>query len=265
MIVLQDVEKTFSGRMKDTPALTKINLAVNDGEFVAIVGPSGCGKSTILNLVAGLTSPTAGTIGYKRLPVPRPNTDVGYMTQHDSLLPWRTARDNIALPLEIARRPKKERRIESERYLELVGLTGFGDHYPSELSGGMKQRVALARTLLYSPKTLLMDEPFGALDAQTRLVLQREFLAIWGQYRKTVLFVTHDLGEAIALADRVVVIGGRPGTIIADLEVPLARPRDVLEVQGTEAFVGLYRRVAELLGITWNRAKTDGASRVLNE
>ena len=249
LIVLEGVDKTFVSRTRRTPAIHDVDLVVREGEFVSVVGPSGCGKSTILNLISGLEPVTGGTIRYRGGEVPMPNTRVGYMTQHDSLLPWATARDNISLPLAVKHAPRKERTARGDEYLELVGLTGFAGHYPSELSGGMKQRVTLARTLLAAPETLLMDEPFGALDAQTRLSLQRQFSALWEQYRTTVLFVTHDLVEAITMGDRIVVFGGRPGTIIADLPVPLQRPRDMFEVQTQPDFIELYRHLADLIGI----------------
>jgi NitT/TauT family transport system ATP-binding protein len=215
---------------------------VRPEEFVALVGPSGCGKSTILNLVAGLMRPSEGQVFYDGAPLAGLNRLVGYMTQKDTLLPWRNAAHNIRIALELKCRSttRQEAAERVAQMIELVGLKGFENHYPSELSGGMRKRVALARTLIYEPETLLMDEPFGALDAQLKLVMLDQLQQLTQLRRMTVIFVTHDLGEAIMLADRVVVFSGRPGRIRAIRDIHLTRPRDIFKVRFTEQFARLH-------------------------
>jgi NitT/TauT family transport system ATP-binding protein len=222
---------------------------------VALVGPSGCGKSTILNMVAGLLRPSGGTLTYDGGPIDDVNLRVGYMTQKDTLLPWRNVRDNIGSPLELAahKTSKSEKADKIAQMIDLVGLKGFEKHFPGELSGGMRRRVALARMLIYDPETLLMDEPFGALDAQLKLVMHDEIQRIVGIGRKTVLFVTHDLGEAIALADRVVVFSGRPGRIKTVRKVDLPRPRDVFRIRFTPRFTELHEELWDQLQDDINR------------
>ena len=241
-IKLEGVSKTFERDGRAIMALSPTDLTIARKEFVALVGPSGCGKSTILNMVSGLLRPTEGRLSYDGRSVNDLNLRVGYMTQKDTLLPWRTVRDNIGSPLELAchKTPKAERLAKIRQMIELVGLNGFEMHYPGELSGGMRRRVALARMLAYNPETLLMDEPFGALDAQLRLVMHDEIQRIVGIGQKTVLFVTHDLGEAIALADRVVVFSSRPGHIKAIRTVDLPRPRDVYRIRFSPRFTELH-------------------------
>jgi NitT/TauT family transport system ATP-binding protein len=208
------------------PALEGIDLEVPDGQFVSLVGPSGCGKSTLLSLVAGLRPPTRGAVlcdGVRiTAPIPR---KVGMIFQEANLLPWLSAVDNVAFPLKLRRVPKSERLRAAARMLELTGLAGFEERLPHQLSGGMKQRVAIARGLVQNPAVLLMDEPFASLDEQTRMVLGDELLRIWSETRKTVLFVTHSLNEAVYLADRVIVLSARPGRIVDDVAVDLPRPR----------------------------------------
>src|SRR3984957_9627603 len=208
MIRLAGVGKRFVTRDREVEALQPIDLAIHAHEFVALVGPSGCGKSTILNLIAGLLPPSSGVVLYDGTAVARPDRRVGYMTQKDTLLPWRTAADNVRIALELKCRavPRAEADARVAQIIGLVGLSGFERHYPSELSGGMRKRVGLARTLIYEPETLLMDEPFGALDAQLKLLMLDQLQRLTQQRRMTVVFVTHDLGEAITLADRVVVL-----------------------------------------------------------
>ncbi len=241
-IELRGVAKTFHVRGRTVEALAPIDLTVRQQEFVALVGPSGCGKSTALNLIAGLLQPTQGEVRYGGAPVTGSNLHVGYMTQKDTLLPWRTAAANIGVALELQRRavPKAELRDRVAQMIDLVGLRGFEKHYPAELSGGMRKRVALARTLIYEPECLLMDEPFGALDAQLKLLMQDQLQQLVQQRRMTVVFVTHDLGEAIALADRVLVFSARPGRIRAARDIEIPRPRDVFRMRFTEGFGKLH-------------------------
>ncbi len=236
LIEWSDVRKRFWKSGRPFEALGGVTLDVSEGEFLAIVGPSGCGKSTLLNMTAGLMRPSGGCVAYARQPVTTVNTRVGYLTQKDGLLPWLCVQDNVGLALEVRRVPAPERKATVARLIEVVGLQGFERHYPHELSGGMRKRAAMARTLVYEPQTLLMDEPFGALDAQLKLILQDELLRIWQASRKTVVFVTHDLDEAVTLADRVVVISARPGTIKAVIPIDLPRPRDVFTVRRDPRF-----------------------------
>lgn len=241
------VQRCFGEGDERFVAVTDIDVTVDSGEFVSIIGPSGCGKSTLLNMAAGLLDPTRGLVRYNGQVVRGINTDVGYVTQKDTLMPWRTAARNVALPLEIQRVGRAERKRRVAEILERVGLATAGDVYPSELSGGMRKRVALAQTLIYGPHTLLMDEPFGALDAQLRMSLQRDLLAIAEQEAKTVLFVTHDLEEAILLGDRVIVFSASPGRIIHVEQVSLPRPRDLVTLRADPAFTAMWERLWSML------------------
>ncbi len=224
-LVVKSLVKTFSRQGRAVQALDDFNLTVHEGEFVAIVGPSGCGKSTFLHMLGGFEPSNGGTIELDAKPITGPGPDRGMLFQDYALYPWRTVYGNIIWPLEVQHVPKAERAAIVERFMSLVGLTHFRDHYPAELSGGMKQRVALARVLAFDPKILLMDEPFGALDAQNRELMQEELSRIWDRTRKTVIFVTHDIDEAIYLADRVIVFTARPGRIKQDVKIELPRPR----------------------------------------
>jgi NitT/TauT family transport system ATP-binding protein len=255
LLRLEGVSKAFERDSKAIMALAPTDLSVEREEFVALVGPSGCGKSTILNMVAGLLRPSEGRLTYDGRPVNDLNLRVGYMTQRDTLLPWRNAGDNVGSPLELSahKTSKSEREDKIRRMIELVGLKGFEKHYPGELSGGMRRRVALARMLIYDPETLLMDEPFGALDAQLKLVMHDEIQRIVGIGRKTVLFVTHDLAEAIALADRVVVFSGRPGRVKTVREIDLPRPRDVFRIRFAPRFTELHEELWDHLQDEVNR------------
>jgi NitT/TauT family transport system ATP-binding protein len=208
-----------------TPALTDTDLRVREGEFLAMVGPSGCGKTTLLNALAGLVVPTRGRVTIGDEPVAGVRADVGYMFARDGLMPWRSALDNVAFGLELRGVPARERHERARKYLALLGLDGFAEHRRAELSQGMRQRVALARTLATEPAVMLMDEPFAALDAQTKVIVQDEFLKIWERSRRTVVFVTHDIVEAVTLADRVVVFSERPGRIIGEFPIGIPRPR----------------------------------------
>jgi len=248
-ITLAGASKTFHVRGQTIRALQPTDLEIREREFVALVGPSGCGKSTILNLVSGLLPTTEGKVLYDGAEVVGTNRRVGYMTQKDTLLPWRTAADNIRVALELKCRatPRAEANAKVEQLVELVSLKGFERHFPAELSGGMRKRVALARTLIYEPETLLMDEPFGALDAQLKLIMLDQLQTLTQQRKMTVIFVTHDLGEAISLADRVVIFSARPGRIRTIRDVPLPRPRDVFKVRFTDAFARFHEELWDVL------------------
>jgi NitT/TauT family transport system ATP-binding protein len=226
-------------RFGNLHAMGPTTLSVRRGEFIAIVGPSGCGKSTLLNMVAGTLVPSEGSVHYKGRPVERINHDVGYITQKNYCLPWRTVEDNVRLPLEFRRLPEAEIASRAADAIRKVGLVGFERAFPKQLSGGMLQRVMIARTLAYSPDIYLMDEPFGSLDAQLRTRMHAELLKLWQDTGATFVFVTHDLQEAITLADRVVVMSKRPGRIKLVLDIDLARPRDVIDIQSNPAF-GAY-------------------------
>jgi NitT/TauT family transport system ATP-binding protein len=225
--------------------LNQIDLQIGKGEFVALVGKSGCGKTTILNLLSGILAPSAGVVEINGQPVTQKGANLGYMFARDCLFPWRSALDNVELPLEVRGVPGSERRPRAMRELERVGLGSYARHYPSALSHGMRQRVALARTWVLEPEVLLMDEPFAALDAQTRLGLERDFLNQWNERQSTVIFVTHDLTEAIALADRVVVLA--EGYITLDERMPFGWPRDPENILVDERFGKLFNRVRSAL------------------
>ena len=228
-------------------ALSDVSLAVAEGEFVAIVGPSGCGKTTLLNIVAGLLRYDAGTVAIDGARVDGPGTDRAVVFQHSSLLPWRTIAGNVRYGMELQKRFSRAQMLErTDDFIRLVGLAGFERHYPSELSGGMQQRVNLARALASDPVVLLMDEPFAALDAQTREHMQAELLKIWSNAKKTVLFITHQINEAVYLADRVVVLSPRPGRIKGVFDVPFTRPRE-LSLKRDARFVQLEDAIWELV------------------
>ena len=243
-IEIEDVEHWFrderSGRR--VHAVAKTSITVNDGEFISVVGPSGCGKTTLLNIVSGLSRPTKGSVRVRGKEVDGVQAhQVGYMFARDTLLPWRTAQGNVEFGLDALSGQEKKQR--AQQFMHLVGLAGFENSYPDQLSHGMRQRVALARTLAASPDILLMDEPFGALDAQTKLLMEEEFLKIWEADRKTVLFVTHDLVEALMLSDRVIVLSARPCHIKAEYRVDFPRPRDAEALQANAEFTSLVRQV----------------------
>jgi NitT/TauT family transport system ATP-binding protein len=242
-VELRGVSKTFASRHAHVDVLSGLNFSLESGEFLAIVGPSGSGKSTVLNLLAGLDRPSVGSVLCQGRPVGAVNTGIGYLTQHDSLLPWRTVQQNIAVPLEIRRVDRAEVAARVRDMIAQVGLEGFERYYPSQLSGGMRKRAMLARTLIYDPSILLMDEPFGPLDAQLKLTLQAELLKLWSARRKTVVFVTHDIVEAITLADRVLVFSARPSRIKLDEPIQIPRPREVHEVRFHPGFEEHYRRL----------------------
>jgi NitT/TauT family transport system ATP-binding protein len=242
------VGKIFGSGADEVPALDAIDLTVGRGEFVSLIGPSGCGKSTLLNLAGGLLSPTTGEVELNGRPVVGPPPEVGMMFQKPVLLDWRTARANVLLPVETAggRRAAKAARGRADHLLQLVGLAGFEGRYPSELSGGMQQRVAICRMLIADPEVLLLDEPFGALDELTRERMDVELASIVAQTRKAAILVTHNISEAIFLADRVVVMTSRPGRIAGIVEVPFERPRPI-SLLTSEAFLDSVREVRALL------------------
>jgi NitT/TauT family transport system ATP-binding protein len=229
-------------------AVEKAGLAVDHGEFVAIVGPTGCGKSTLLNVAAGLLRPASGSVKIFDAPLAGLNREAGYLFQADALFPWKTAIDNIAIALEVTGTPRAEALRRAQGWLTSVGLGAFSNRYPHMLSGGQRKRVGLAQVLIRDPKILLMDEPFGPLDAQTRQIMGNLLLELWNADRKAVLFVTHDLEEAIALADRVVIMSAGPSArIIGDWPVRLPRPRDILEVRLEREFHALHREIWSVL------------------
>ncbi|MGB4135778.1 MAG: ABC transporter ATP-binding protein [Microbacterium sp.] len=246
-IELEGIRYTFPGQPK--PVIDGLTLRIEPGEFVAVVGPSGCGKTTLLRLIHGLLPPDAGVVSMGGTQIVRPSRRRGFVFQSDCLLPWRKVIDNVAFPLQLAKEPKEESRRRAQEMLDRIGLGHTSDQFPSQLSGGMRQRVNIARALAVSPEVLLMDEPFAALDAQTREVLQTELLHIWAQEKKTVVFVTHQLDEAVYLADRVVVLLPHPGRVGEIVPVDLPRPRD-LDIKRTAEFAAIVERL-------WNLIKTD--------
>jgi NitT/TauT family transport system ATP-binding protein len=255
MIDIRHVSKTFRRGDSVVEALRDFNLNIEKCEIVAIIGPSGCGKSTLLNIIAGLYAPSKGRVVYKGSPVTDVNTDVGYMTQKDNLLPWRNVRDNIAFPLELAGINKTEREARVGAAIKQVDLDGFETRFPTELSGGMRKRACLARMMLYGAETALLDEPFAALDAQLKLAMHDLLLRLAADTRQTVVFVTHDLMEAVTLADRVIVCTRRPAMIALEQKISLPRPRDVLNVRFTNEFKELYDSLWERLRVEYQEER----------
>ena len=247
LLSVEGVSKEYHVRGKKVLALDSIDLAVAQGEFVTVVGPSGCGKSTLLNLIVGLLRSSSGRILFRGDPINGICTKIGYVTQKDNLLPWRTLIENVEIALEIRGIENSARRQRAQELIGQVGLSGFEDHYPHELSGGMRQRANIIRTLIYDPELILMDEPFGPLDAQTRVVLQDQLLKLWLASRKTIVFITHDLVEAITLADGVVLMTSRPGRIKSIENVTIPRPRDVFQIHERPEFRSAYERLWEQL------------------
>lgn len=247
LIAFEGARKEFALGGRAITAVEHVNLEVRRGEVVVLIGPSGCGKSTLLNMSAGLFGPTRGRVSYDGAPVAGYNLKTGYMTQNDHLLPWRDVVGNIAVPLEIRNLGKADRTERVRELVALVGLSGFEASFPSQLSGGMRKRTALARLLAYDPETLLLDEPFAALDAQLRLNMQIELLRISRRLDKTILFVTHDLDEAAALADRIAVFSPRPGTIRQIIQSPLPRDRDLMRLRHDPAYVKLTAELWDLI------------------
>jgi NitT/TauT family transport system ATP-binding protein len=251
---LERITCTFAARedrSKRYTAVKDTTLVVAAGEFVSVVGPTGCGKSTLLNVAAGLLEPSAGNVTVNGDPLAGINRHAGYLFQADALMPWRNALDNVVAGLEFRGLPRVQALAKGNEWLKRVGLAGFGDRYPHQLSGGMRKRVALAQTLILGPQILLMDEPFSALDVQTRQLMENELLELWSADRKSVVFITHDLEEAIALSDRVIVLSAGPETHpIGEFAIDLPRPRDVSEIRLTPHFI-------ELHGEIWHRMKSE--------
>ncbi|HCY14513.1 MAG: mannosyltransferase [Curvibacter sp. GWA2_64_110] len=250
---LLGIRCTFRGReagasSSSYTAVADTTLRVRAGEFVSVVGPTGCGKSTLLNVGAGLLAPSAGEVRAFGQPLAGINCRAGYMFQAEALMPWRSALDNVMLGLQYRGVPAREARAQAQAWLERVGLGAFGDRYPHQLSGGMRKRTALAQTLALDPDIILMDEPFSALDIQTRQLMEDEVLALWAEKKKAVLFITHDLDEAIAMSDRVVVLSAGPATHpIGEFVIDLPRPRHVAEVRTTPRFVELHTQIWNVL------------------
>ncbi len=254
MLVITKVSKTFISKDCTTQALDNVSLEVRDDEFVCILGPSGCGKTTLLRIIAGLDTPTAGEILLEGTRIERPGQDRGMVFQDYSLFPWRTVIDNIAFGLEVLGIDKKKRYESAREYLRLLDLEKFENNFPYELSGGMRQRIAIVRALINNPKLLLMDEPFGALDAQTRNNMQAELLRIWEKKHKTILFVTHSVDEAVYLADRIVVMSARPGTVKEIFTIDLLRPR----IRTSQEVNTIRDRVLKSLGTEIELATQEG-------
>ncbi len=260
LLAVRGLGKQFEardGRKSESWVLRDLSMAVVDGEFVTLVGPSGAGKSTLLNMIAQVDTPSAGEImlrgqtlatGEHNKLNPGWNRQIGYVTQDDNLLPWRTLIDNVLFPFEVYGGVDAAAREKAEALMNAVGLTGFEHYHPHELSGGMRKRAALIRTLVYDPPVILMDEPFGAVDAQTRLQLQNDLLSLWRLGRKTIVFVTHDIGEAIALGDRVLVLSRAPAKIIGEHPIKIPRPRKIEDVFSLPEFPTLYATIRAQVG-----------------
>lgn len=244
-------------------ALHDCNLEVRPFEFVSLVGASGCGKSTLLKMIAGIESPTSGEILYQRRSVKGINSEVGFVTQDSNLFPWLSLQRNVEFPLRMRGVPPREAAERAREWIAIAGLEGFEENFPHQLSGGMQKRGSIIRTLVYKPDVILMDEPFASLDAQTRMVLQNELLEMWAREHSTIIFVTHDLQEAVALSDRVALFSRSPGTIIRTFDIPLTRPREIFEIHRQDKFQETYHEVWEhlrqqfegLVGTTLSREK----------
>ncbi len=244
VIRVQNVSKVFhTPSQANLGALSAIELDIRPGEFVTVVGPSGCGKSTLLKLIAGFSACSAGRILFQGEEVRGLNTKVGYVPQESKLFPWLTVEENVGFGLDPKRYSRADRERQVSQFINLAGLAGFEKYYPAQLSGGMSKRASIVRALAYEPPVILMDEPFGPLDAQTRMVLQDELLKIWEQKRQTIVFVTHDLVEAVALADRVVVLTHRPGKVKDIIKIPMGRPRNIFEIHRQDGFDEAYGRL----------------------
>ena len=243
-VELDCVTCTFAGARGAYTAVKDVTLAIGEGEFVSVVGPTGCGKSTLLNIAAGLLRPTSGAVRIFGAPLAGINRKAGYMFQSEALMPWRSCLANVTAGLEFRGVPAGEAKRQAEAWLARVGLAGFGDRYPHQLSGGMRKRTSLAQMLILDPQILLMDEPFSALDIQTRQLMENELLELWSADRKSVIFITHDLEEAISLSDCVIVLSAGPAARpIGEFAIDLPRPRDVAEIRLTPRFIALHDRI----------------------
>jgi NitT/TauT family transport system ATP-binding protein len=255
LLEVRDLSKRFAARAgRDAPSwvIQDLSFSVNDGEFLTIVGPSGSGKTTLLNMIAQIDVASGGEVRFQSVsaPINDPKSlspglscKIGYVTQEDNLLPWRTTLQNVLFPLSVQHRLNDETRARAEVLIRAVGLAGFENHYPHELSGGMRKRASLIRTLVYDPPVILMDEPFGALDAQTRMQLQDDLLRLWNLGRKTIVFVTHDIAEAIALGDRTLVLTRAPARVAGEHAITIPRPRDIRGIMTDPDFAALYQRI----------------------
>ncbi len=254
LLEVRDLSKRFDARHgHGTPwVIQGLSFSVDDGEFLTLVGPSGAGKTTLLNMIAQIDCANGGEVRFQSelAPIGDPKAlkpglacRIGYVTQDDNLLPWRTTLQNVLFPLDVQGRLNAETRARADMLIRAAGLAGFEHHYPHELSGGMRKRAALIRTLVYDPPVILMDEPFGALDAQTRTQLQEDLLTLWNLGRKTIVFVTHDIAEAIALADRALVLSRAPARIVGEHAITIARPRDIRGIMTHPDFAALYQRI----------------------
>jgi NitT/TauT family transport system ATP-binding protein len=255
LLEVRDLGKRFAGRAGRDAAtwvIQGLSFSVNDGEFLTIIGPSGSGKTTLLNMIAQIDVASSGTVRFQSQPAPigdpkslNPGLSckIGYVTQEDNLLPWRTTLQNVLFPLKVQGRLNDKTRAHAETLIKAVGLAGFEKHYPHELSGGMRKRASLIRTLVYDPPVILMDEPFGALDAQTRVQLQEDLLRLWNLGRKTIIFVTHDIGEAIALGDRTLVLSRAPARVAGEHIITIPRPRDIRGIMVHPEFGTLYQNI----------------------
>lgn len=251
LLQVRELGKTFSGQGGPW-VLKNLSFSIGEGEFVTVIGPSGSGKSTLLNILCQVDIPSEGSILFRDRAIagsgmnsinPGLDGNIGYVTQEDNLLPWRTCLDNVLFPLEVQKTLTPQARRRAEGLMEAVGLTGFEKYYPHELSGGMRKRASLIRTLVYDPPVILMDEPFGAVDAQTRIQLQADLLKLWQQGRKTIIFITHDISEAIALSDRTLVLSRGPARIVGEHVIDIPRPRNIHDVFSMEAFPRLYAQI----------------------
>jgi NitT/TauT family transport system ATP-binding protein len=247
VVELREILRVFDGKDNATVALRDFNLAVPRGEFVSVVGPSGCGKSTLLSLIAGLARPDGGTVSVLGRPVTGVEPVVGFIFQRDALLPWRTSLQNVALGLRYRGVRRKEAHERAREWLARVGLEQFASRYPAQLSGGMRKRVQIAATLACEPEILLLDEPFSSLDVQTRTLMENDLLSIWDKSGQTVVFITHDLEEAIGLSDRVVVMSAGPGRVIGEYPIKLDRPRNLLEIRFEPEFLEFHHALWETL------------------
>jgi len=246
-IQIDGVTKTYSSDAGDILALDTINVDIASGEFVSIVGPSGCGKSTLLRCIGGLIPATDGTVSIGGVEIMGPDARIGYVFQKAVLLPWRTIENNLLLPFEINGKPTQADKDSVQKILDMVGLSDYAQHRPSELSGGMQQRVSVARALVMAPSILMMDEPFGALDAQTRETMNEELLRIWREAGTTIVFVTHDIGEALFLSDRIIVMSAQPGAVHNIIDVDIPRPRTFDQVESDDRFWRMRNTIREAL------------------